>query len=303
MLIFRIISLIAVGVAGWIIGSVYPAPPELIAKINPEAIEMRARSDLSGLDWHRLQGLVTREQFDRMSQQAQHLAAQAGALITVEHETDQDSTETDLAVPPSMPTPAVAPASGATPASAGANAVVGGRLTAFDSTLALCPRMTITNSPAADATGHVAHYQPVVDVQGVQLAIDPTHNTCLSSGFGTRSGKLHKGIDFYSATGGPIFAPANGTIVEMKYRDDYGNMLLIDHGHGVYTRYAHLSSFQPGLAVGGQVHTGDQIGLMGNTASYPVPIHLHYELLLGDYNNPKQSFGLTPHSPFEYHAG
>jgi len=302
MLIFRIILLIAVGVAGWIIGSVYPAPPELIARINPEAIEMRARADLSGLDWHRLQGLVSREQFDRMSAQAQHLAAQAGALITVEHETDQDSTETDMAVPPAMPTPVSLPASGAAPAAA-SGIVVNGRLSAFDPAIQLCPRMTITNSPAADATGHVANYHPVVNVQGVQLAIDPTHNTCLSSGFGTRSGHLHKGIDFYSAVGGPIYAAADGTIIEMKYRDDYGNMLLIDHGHGVYTRYAHLSSFQSGLAVGGQVHAGDQIGLMGNTASYPVPIHLHYELLLGDYNNPKQSFGLTPHSPFEFHAG
>jgi hypothetical protein len=41
---------------------------------------------------------------------------------------------------------------------------------------------------------------------------------------------------------------------------------------------------------------------MGNTAAYPLPIHLHFELLLGDYNNPKQSFGLTTHSPFEFHA-
>jgi len=39
---------------------------------------------------------------------------------------------------------------------------------------------------------------------------------------------------------------------------------------------------------------------MGNTASYAIPIHLHYELLLGDYNNPRQSFGLTPRSPFDF---
>jgi murein DD-endopeptidase MepM/ murein hydrolase activator NlpD len=88
----------------------------------------------------------------------------------------------------------------------------------------------------------------------------------------------------------------------MKYRDDYGNMILIDHGHGVYTRYAHLSSFHNGLAVGAHVHAGDEIGLMGNTAGYAVPLHLHYEVLLGDYTNPKGSFGLTPHSPFEYRA-
>jgi hypothetical protein len=46
-----------------------------------------------------------------------------------------------------------------------------------------------------------------------------------------------------------------------------------------------------------------EIGLMGNTAGYPIPMHLHYELLVGDYRNPKESFGLTPHSPFEYKSG
>jgi murein DD-endopeptidase MepM/ murein hydrolase activator NlpD len=139
-------------------------------------------------------------------------------------------------------------------------------------------------------------------VNGAIIAVDPIRDACLASGFGTRNGRLHKGIDFYNSAGGPILAAGDGTIIEMKYRDDYGNMILIDHGHGVYTRYAHLSSFHSGLAVGAQVHGGDEIGLMGNTAGYPVPLHLHYELLLGDYRNPKGSFGLVPHSPFEYPA-
>ncbi len=68
-------------------------------------------------------------------------------------------------------------------------------------------------------------------------------------------------------------------------------MLLIDHGNGVYTRYAHLSAFARDLNVGATVAAGDVIGLMGNTASYAIPIHLHYELLLGDYTNPRGSFG------------
>jgi murein DD-endopeptidase MepM/ murein hydrolase activator NlpD len=117
---------------------------------------------------------------------------------------------------------------------------------------------------------------------------------------GARSGGMHKGIDYYSPTGGVVSAAADGVVIERKYRDDYGNMLLIDHGHGVYTRYAHLSSFADGIVEGSHVRAGQQIGLMGNTASYQIPIHLHYELLLGDYNNPRASFGLTPHSPFEY---
>ncbi len=86
----------------------------------------------------------------------------------------------------------------------------------------------------------------------------------------------------------------------MKYRDDYGNMLVIDHGGGVYTRYAHLASFGRGLMSGVTVKAGEQIGLMGNTAGYQIPMHLHYELLLGDYANPKASFGLAPADPFSF---
>ncbi|HVK80976.1 MAG TPA: M23 family metallopeptidase, partial [Verrucomicrobiae bacterium] len=128
--------------------------------------------------------------------------------------------------------------------------------------------------------------------------INPTRNACLSSAFGPRGSGQHNGVDYYSTNGGPILAAADGEIIEAKYRDDYGNMLLIDHGNGVYTRYAHLSSFAEGVVPGARVTAGQQIGLMGNTASYAIPIHLHYEVLAGDYNNPRASFGLTPRSPF-----
>jgi murein DD-endopeptidase MepM/ murein hydrolase activator NlpD len=47
---------------------------------------------------------------------------------------------------------------------------------------------------------------------------------------------------------------------------------------------------------------GQQIGLMGNSAAYSIPIHLHYEVLLGDYDTPRQSFGLEPRSPFSFTA-
>lgn len=172
----------------------------------------------------------------------------------------------------------------------------------FEAEVSLCPGMTISDAPQADSSRHIANFTSVVSVNGDLLAIDPIQDACLSSGFGSRNGRLHKGIDFYNPAGGPILAAGDGKILEMEYRDDYGNTILIDHGRGVYTRYAHLSSFHSGLSVGAQVHAGEEIGLMGNTAGYPVPLHLHYEMLLGDYRNPKGSFGLTPHSPFEYRA-
>jgi murein DD-endopeptidase MepM/ murein hydrolase activator NlpD len=52
--------------------------------------------------------------------------------------------------------------------------------------------------------------------------------------------------------------------------------------------------------IGARVKQGQQIGLMGNTAAYRIPIHLHYELLTGDYANPKGSFGLKAVNPFTF---
>jgi murein DD-endopeptidase MepM/ murein hydrolase activator NlpD len=198
--------------------------------------------------------------------------------------------------------PAPKPAEGAVaPASPGAgsgHAVAA----AFEPALELCPRMTVQNAPTADAQLRVKGYAPVVAVNGVRIATYPSRGACLSSGFGQRSSRLHKGLDYHSESGGPILAAGDGKVIEMKYRDDYGNMIVLDHGGGVYTRYAHLASFERGLMQGVTVKAGEQIGLMGNTAGYAIPMHLHYELLLGDYSNPKASFGLQPANPMSYPA-
>jgi murein DD-endopeptidase MepM/ murein hydrolase activator NlpD len=160
--------------------------------------------------------------------------------------------------------------------------------------------MTVSNAPPADAQRHVVNYKPRINVNGVALATNPTHGACLSSAFGPRGRGRHNGVDYHAADGGPILAAGDGVVREAKYRDDYGNMLLIDHGNGVFTRYAHLSSFAAGIVEGAHVEAGQQLGLMGNTASYAIPIHLHYEVLTGDYDTPRASFGLTPNSPFTF---
>jgi murein DD-endopeptidase MepM/ murein hydrolase activator NlpD len=293
------------GFAGWIGGSLFPAPPPVIEAIRPEALLERTRRDLKGVDWTALQSLIGREQAEALGREAVRLAVRAGSVVTVEHETDAGSIEAehvaDAAPIPASPPPALAAA--AAPQAAATSAVpIAQEDGIFESHLNLCPRMTIRNAPPSDSAGNVQNYAPRVRVNGAVIAVDPTRATCLSSGFGDRNGKLHKGLDYHSETGGPIMAAGDGTILEMKYRDDYGNTMLIDHGNGVYTRYSHLSSFRSGLSVGSTVRAGAPIGLMGNTAAYPIPLHLHYELLLGDYANPRASFGLIPHSPFEYHS-
>jgi len=69
---------------------------------------------------------------------------------------------------------------------------------------------------------------------------------------------------------------------------------LINHGNGYYTRYAHLAGFKKGVVVGAAVPRGFELGEMGQTAAFKIPKHLHFELLEGDYKNPKKSFGLEP---------
>ena len=131
-----------------------------------------------------------------------------------------------------------------------------------------CVRVWISSNAPTSANGVVTGYKPVVLVKNVQHRDLPdARRACMSSGFGTRSERLHKGVDYHADVGVPVLAGGDGTIVEIKYRDDYGNMILIDHGGGVYTRYAHLASFGKGLSPGRDGESGRALGLMGNTAA------------------------------------
>lgn len=292
-----IAALGAVGLLGWIAGSVYPAPSALIRQLNADALEARVGDGLRGMHVGALQRWISTEQLQGLVQARKS----AGQLIFVERDTAAASGSD--APPPAAAAADRTGAAGPAGAPAGMDEAtpvrVGDQLSdPTGQSLSVCPGMTVTNAPATDSSRLVKAFAPEITVEGVRLAIDPTPGACLSSGFGERNGRPHQGIDYFSPHGGLIHAGGDGVVLEMKYRDDFGNMLLIDHGGGVYTRYAHLASFQKGLAVGSRVRKGGLIGLMGNTAGYPVPVHLHYEVLTGDYNTPKASFGLTPRNPF-----
>lgn len=166
--------------------------------------------------------------------------------------------------------------------------------TPFPETLSLCPRMTVTNAPAHNSDHGVLNYDPFVWISGTRLAVAPVEYACLSSGYGIRRGNLHKGIDLHNRNATNIYAAANGRVREKHYRADYGNMLVIEHGDGVFARYAHLESFADDLKVGDQVELGQPIGIMGNTASYRIPRHLHYEVMTGEWSTRTGAFGLTP---------
>ncbi len=98
----------------------------------------------------------------------------------------------------------------------------------------------------------------------------------LTSGFGQRWGRPHRGIDVANATGTPIYASAEGVIQKAGWsKGGYGNLVEVRHADGSMTRYAHNSKLlvQPGQ----QVHQGQTIALMGSTGFSTGP-HTHFEI-------------------------
>jgi murein DD-endopeptidase MepM/ murein hydrolase activator NlpD len=111
-----------------------------------------------------------------------------------------------------------------------------------------------------------------------------------TSGFGARSDPftrgmaMHTGIDFRAPSGTPVRATAAGKVVESGHVGGYGNMIEIDHGNGLTTRYAHLSVLD--VDAGETVQKGTVIGRVGSTGRSTGP-HLHYETRIdGDAADP-----------------
>ena len=126
----------------------------------------------------------------------------------------------------------------------------------------------------------------------------------LSSSFGFRSdpftgrSKRHTGVDFALKPGNPIYATGDGVVEKVKFEFfGYGNQVLIDHGFGYKTRYAHMKSIN--VVEGMKVKRGECIGESGNSGRSSGP-HLHYEVLYKDKHiNPANYFDLTI-TPEEY---
>lgn len=164
-----------------------------------------------------------------------------------------------------------------------------------------CLGMSVSNSPPVDGERWVVDFKPVIVVGQVVMVTVPVNDVCLGSGIGLRGGRPHDGIDLISKPPGTIYAAAPGRVIEMRWSSGYGNQVLIDHGHGVYTRYAHLDSFDLGLQLGAAIGYGQPVGLMGATGNAEGP-HLHFEILTGNYDNPLGSKGLVPQDPFSFPA-
>lgn len=112
----------------------------------------------------------------------------------------------------------------------------------------------------------------------------------LSSAFGSRQDPFtggpdfHPGLDISADYGRPVHATADGTVVSAAHSGNYGNLVTIDHGFGISTRYGHLSRFS--VINGQQVRRGDVVGYVGSTGR-STSAHLHYEILVnGKLTNP-----------------
>ena len=104
----------------------------------------------------------------------------------------------------------------------------------------------------------------------------------LMSPFGKREdpfsgeGAMHKGVDLSAPMGTPVHATADGVVIFAQYENGgYGKLVVVDHGGGIQTFYAHLSRFY--VTPGHEVRRGDLVGAVGNTGRVTAP-HLHYEV-------------------------
>ncbi|WP_309233037.1 M23 family metallopeptidase [Blastococcus sp. TML/C7B] len=161
---------------------------------------------------------------------------------------------------------------------------------------------------AADPGGAVADVCPGLPVAAGSW-IRPTAGT-VTSGYGSRGGALHAGVDIAGPRDTPVYAAADGTVTTAActsaYCDrdgslslaGYGNLVELDHGDGVTTRYAHLSGYT--VMPSQRVPAGALIGFQGSTGN-STGVHLHFEVRLdGAPIDPVPWLvdrGIDPHAP------
>ncbi|MFZ4627402.1 MAG: M23 family metallopeptidase [Blastocatellia bacterium] len=129
----------------------------------------------------------------------------------------------------------------------------------------------------------------VYDRSQLRLASTPTGwpvRGYISDGFGSRRNpfggggyEMHAGVDIATNHGSPISATADGIVLFAGSYQGYGNVVVLDHGYGLTTRYAHMSSIE--VEVGQHVTRGKKIGAVGSTGRSTAP-HCHYEVRLHD---------------------
>ncbi|TEU26942.1 M23 family metallopeptidase [Alkanindiges illinoisensis] len=158
----------------------------------------------------------------------------------------------------------------------------------------LSQALTVTRSYRS--SGSVAPESNLNVNANALLAIEPIANARVSSKFGYRTmsgrGEYHPGIDLAAPTGTPIYATGDGIVIRAGWVNGYGNLVEIDHGNGLITRYGHASRLY--VSVGDVVKANQNIAAVGCTGRCTGP-HVHYEVLKdGKRENPATYLALAP---------
>lgn len=124
-------------------------------------------------------------------------------------------------------------------------------------------------------TGSISNQGPLMRPAGGRI----------SSGYGYRGSEFHTGIDFAAGQGSPIYAAGSGRVIRAQSCScGYGYYIIIDHGGGIFSLYAHMYSWQSRVSVGSVVQKGQQIAAIGNNGRSTGP-HLHFEVHQGRPGN------------------
>lgn len=136
---------------------------------------------------------------------------------------------------------------------------------------------------------------PISSAVKYNTLLMPVNDAQITSVFGERSNPItnddesHKGLDLAAKKGSDIFAAADGTVTLAQKSNTYGNYIIIDHGNGLKTLYAHCNKLYK--SVGDNVKRGDIIAAVGSTGQSTGP-HLHFEVIKnGEYMNPQLFIG------------
>jgi len=140
-------------------------------------------------------------------------------------------------------------------------------------------------NPVSLFNSHADRLDTLATVMKSLPLASPLDDYEMTSSFGARNDPInamtgiHEGLDMGASTGTPVAATGDGQVVWAGWRDRYGNMVEIDHGNGLKTRYGHLSKVM--VSTGAHVSRGSIIGLVGETGRTTGP-HLHYEVRVGE---------------------
>ncbi|MEK6280310.1 MAG: M23 family metallopeptidase [Acidobacteriota bacterium] len=158
--------------------------------------------------------------------------------------------------------------------------------------------MAVIESKMAQLERNMKAYESVLRERGYTPTVWPVEGK-LEGGFGGRrnpfgggSYEFHSGQDIEAAMGDPVVSGASGIITFVGWQNGYGQLVAIDHGGGLTTRYGHLSHID--VAQGQKVQRGEFIGQVGSTGRSTGP-HLHYEVRINDQPvNPLQYLLTSP---------